>query len=78
MTVSCVVSDDKLGIMMTPGAMPLLLTWINFNSTWIINHMPSKMLDEIIYPFPNFNGTTVEVWKWISNIMPHSIMDGNT
>ena len=25
------------------------------------------MLDEITYPFPNFNGATVEVWEQISN-----------
>ena len=31
---------------------PLLLTWFNFNyNVW----------DEIIYPFLNFNGATVEV-----------------
>ena len=29
------------------------------------------MWDEIIYPFPNFNGCTVEVWEWISNFIPH-------
>ena len=28
---------------------------------WISNHMPSKMWDEIIYPFLNFNGATVAV-----------------
>ena len=28
--------------------------------------MPSKVWDEITYPFPNFNGATVEVWEWIS------------
>ena len=28
---------------------------------WIINHMPSKVWDEINYPFLNFNGATVEV-----------------
>ena len=31
------------------------------------------MLDEITYPFPNFNGCTVEVWEWMSNFMPHLI-----
>ena len=41
---------------------------------WIINHMLSKMWDEIIQPFPNFNRTTVEVWEWISNFIPHLIM----
>ena len=29
--------------------------------------MPSKVWDEIIHPFPNFNGCTVEFWEWISN-----------
>ena len=37
--------------------------------------MPSKVWDEITYPFPNFNGATVEVWVWISNFIPHIIMD---
>ena len=32
--------------------------------------MPSKMGDEIIYPF---NGSTTEVREWISNFMTHSI-----
>ena len=39
------------------------------------NYMPSKVLDEITYPFPNFNGATVEVWESISNFTPHFIMD---
>ena len=29
------------------------------------------MYDEIIFPFPNFNGATVEVWEWINNFIPH-------
>ena len=36
--------------------------------------MPSKV-DEITYPFRNFNGTTVEVGEWISNLIPHFIVD---
>ena len=27
--------------------------------------------DEITYPFLNFNGATVEVWEWISNLIPY-------
>ena len=23
------------------------------------------------YPFPNFNGATIEVGEWISNYIPH-------
>ena len=29
------------------------------------------MCDDISYPFPNFNGTAVEAWEWISNFIPH-------
>ena len=36
--------------------------------------MPSKVWDEITQIFPNFNGRTVEVWEWISNLMLHFIM----
>ena len=25
-----------------------------------------------MYPFPNFNGATAEVWEWINNFIPHS------
>ena len=32
-------------------------------------------LDEINYPFRNFNGATVDVWEWISNFTSHFIMD---
>ena len=48
-----------------------LLTWINFNLTRISNYIHWNMWDEITYPFPNFNGVTVEVWEWISNVIPH-------
>ena len=27
--------------------------------------------DEITYPFPTFNGATVEVWEWISKFISH-------
>ena len=37
--------------------------------------MPSKVWDEITYPFQNFNGEAVEVWVWNKNIIAHYIMD---
>ena len=37
--------------------------------------MPGEVLDEITHPFPNFNGAAVEVWEWLSNFIPHFIMD---
>ena len=36
--------------------------------------MTSKLLDDITYPIPNFNGFTVEVWERINNVIPHSIV----
>ena len=51
---------------------PLLLTWGNFIiPAWISNHIHCKLCDRITYPFPNFNGCTVEVWEGISNFIPH-------
>ena len=46
-------------------------TGLTLIPAWISNHMPSKVWDEINYPFPNFK----EVWEWISNFIPHFIMD---
>ena len=43
--------------------------------TWINNHNPSKVWDEITYPFPNFNDCAVEVSERISYFTPHFIMD---
>ena len=38
---------------------------------WISNRIHYKGWNEITYPFPNFNGATVDVWEWISNFIPH-------
>ena len=36
-----------------------------------MNELLSHSWDEIItYPFPNFNGEAVEVYKWTSNFTP--------
>ena len=37
--------------------------------------MTYKVWDEITYPFPNFKGTTFEVWEWISNFILHFMVD---
>ena len=39
----------------------------------ISNYIHFKMWGEIAYPFPNFNGCTVEVWEWKSNFIPNFI-----
>ena len=38
---------------------------------WISNYIRFKVWGEITYPFPHFNGATVEVMEWISNFIPH-------
>ena len=37
--------------------------------------MPIKVCNEIIYPFLNFSGCTVEVYEWINKFIPQYIMD---
>ena len=37
----------------------------------ITNCVHYKVCDEITYPNPNVNGCAVEVWEWISNVIPH-------
>ena len=37
--------------------------------------MPRNVWNEIIYPFQNFNGATVEVWESVYNFIRHFIMD---
>ena len=49
------------------------ITWhgLTLIPAWISNYIQSKMWDKITHPFLNFNGTTVEVWQWISNFISH-------
>ena len=42
---------------------------------WISNYIHSKVWDDFFYPFPNFNGCTVEIWEWIIYFTPLFIMD---
>ena len=37
---------------------------------WTSYYIHWKLWNEITYPFPHFNGWTVEVWAWISNFIP--------
>ena len=43
-------------------------------STWINNYKHCRVWDEIIYPFPNVYGVTVEVWKVISDHILNEIL----
>ena len=62
---------------MSPAASwgPFYLYWLTLIPAWISNYMPSKMWNEITYPFPNFNHCIIEVWEWISYFIPYFIMD---
>ena len=51
----------------------LLLTWFNFNPSMDKSSHAQLSVEWNTYPFPNFNGATVEVWEWISNFIPHFI-----
>ena len=37
--------------------------------------LASKVWNEMTYPFPYFNGVTVEIWKWIRVFIQHFLMD---
>ena len=56
-----------------PGAPLLALV-----QAWIGSHTPSKVWDEITYPFLNVYSSIFEAWELISNFIPHLIMDLNT
>ena len=42
-----------------------------FNTSMGKQSHPLLSDDALTFPFPNFNGATVEVWEWISNFIPH-------
>ena len=51
----------------------IVTEWVLWLYAWINNHIHYTVWDEITYPFPNFNGCTVEVWEWMSSFIPHFI-----
>ena len=52
---------------------PVFLNGLNWILTCIGNHIHYKALDEVMYPFSNFNNTTVEYCEWIGGFIPHCI-----
>ena len=46
---------------------PFYLQELILIPSWISDHMLGSVWDEIIYPFPKFNGYPIEVWEWIIN-----------
>ena len=55
--------------------MAIFINMVNFNSSM---DKPGSGWNEISYPFPHFNGATVEVWEWIRNFILHFVMDVTT
>ena len=49
--------------------------WLACKNISMFPRMPRKVWGEITYPFPNFNGAVVDVWGWISNFIPHFMID---
>ena len=50
---------------------PVYLHVLALISPWISNYIHYKVWDEIIYPSPNCNSATFEVWEGISNFISH-------
>ena len=70
------------GVLLHLARSPNMFSWGPFYRhdftlipTWISNHMFSKVWDENTYTYTNFNSLIVEVLEWISNFIPHFMMD---
>ena len=58
--------------MVLDGTAEYFEPWACFTTiAWIRNYIHQKVRDEIIYPFPNFNGAANEGLEWITNFIPH-------
>ena len=77
----CRFRDGHIQSRIQEGQGLILMIWVPFYlfgltliPAWY-KYISSKVWVEITFPFPNFNGCTIEVWEWISNFIPHFIMD---
>ena len=68
-----IIKTEGLGLLTLWG--PIYLHDLTLISAWISNQISSKVWDKITYPFPYFNDYTYEVCKWMSNFIPHIVMD---
>ena len=55
-----------------PYCEPIYWHGLTLILTWISNHMPNKVWDEMIYQLSN--GFTSAVWEWIRDFLPHFIL----
>ena len=65
--------QDILGWHSYDGRGPFYSHGLTSTLAWIRNYIYYNVWYEITYPFPNFNGCTVEIWEWLSNFIPHFI-----
>ena len=65
-------SNKYARALLTKRQGPLLLTWINFNTSIDKRSQPNKLWDEIIYPYTNLNGASVV--QWMRNSIPNYTM----
>ena len=71
-------SSDRLRFIMgipIPVRRPILLTWINFNPSTDKKPHGKYSVDDIIYPFPNLSGATVEFWQRVRRLIPLFMVD---
>ena len=72
----CILSDQSVFLtctfcMDTHIKDPFYKHRLTFITTSITMYSRYKIWDEITHLFPTFNGTTIEVWEWISNFVPY-------
>ena len=72
MSNESMVSDDIITARQSTASWrPFYWHRLTLIPAWISNHSHYKLRDEIIYPFPNFNGCIVGVWEGITIFIPH-------
>ena len=71
-------TSGEVSMILADGPGSHFITWLNFDQTWISNHMLSNVWDEIIYPLANFNDCALEVWEWINSFIPNLMMNAIT
>ena len=63
----CTINRSSLHRSITHQFVSLIIAIVLSSGIYRFN----KVCDKITYPFPNFNGATVEVWECISYFIPH-------
>ena len=51
---------------------PIYSHGLTLMPAWIANYILYRTWDEITFPILNFNGCTIEVWEWISNLISYT------